>query len=316
MPQMIWRAVGVGSWTWSSPQWLQYTGQTAAESSGTGWLQVIHPDDQQVAKLAWQRAEGLGEYHADLRVRDQAGRYKWFQARGQPLRDDHGATIEWIGTSTDIDDLRQLQAEQKVLVGELQHRTRNLIAVIHSICLQTLRGASSLDDFAERFEDRLSALSRVQGLLSTSEHDPITIRRLLELELQALSPGRNQQVRLDGPDTIIRNSTAQTFALAVHELSTNAVKYGALSSPDGKLSVRWAEHDQDGQPWLSLHWRENLPGVLPTPEPERRGYGRELIEQALPAQLGASTDLSFRIDGVDCRIDLPLKHYRKGDANG
>lgn len=317
MPQMIWRAVAVGSWTWSSPQWLHYTGQSSAESSGSGWLQAIHPDDRATAKAAWVEAELRGEFHADLRVRNRTGQYKWFQARGEPVRDEAGATLEWIGTSTDIQDLRQLQTEQKILVAELQHRTRNLIAVIHSICMQTLRGAASLDQFADRFEERLAALSRVQGLLSTSEHDPITIRRLLELELQALGAGRaDRQVQLIGPDTIIRNSTAQTLALAVHELSTNALKYGALSSSSGALRVSWLEHARDGHPWLRLDWRERVGVETDLRTPERRGFGRDLIEQHLPRQLGAQTDLKFKDHGVECVIDLPLRHYRAEDLNG
>ncbi|RYF21820.1 MAG: PAS domain S-box protein [Oxalobacteraceae bacterium] len=317
MPQMIWRAVGLGSWTWSSPQWLRYTGQTPEQSSGWGWQDVVHPDDRANATESWQLADERAEFHADLRIRDRAGRYKWFQTRGEPVRDEDGTTVEWIGTSTDIDDLRQLQAEQKVLVAELQHRTRNLIAVVHSICMQTIRGTSSLEEFGDRFEDRLSALSRVQGLLSTSEHDPITIRRLLELELQALGADRvDHQIQLSGPDTIIRNSTAQTLALAVHELSTNALKYGALSSPTGKLDVKWHEHARDGRPWVQLRWCETSTTMPVALEPRRRGYGRELIEQALPRQLNARTNLVFLGDGVECVIDLPLKHYRTNDFDG
>jgi two-component sensor histidine kinase len=107
----------------------------------------------------------------------------------------------------------------------------------------------TLDDFRDRFDDRLSALSRVQGLLSTAEHDPITIRRLLEIELHALGNGQmGSQISLQGPDTIIRNSTAQTLALAVHELSTNALKYGALSSSAGRLEISWHEHVREGCP--------------------------------------------------------------------
>lgn len=314
---MIWRAVGLGRWTWSSPQWQRYTGQSQAESCGWGWLDVVHPDDRETAATSWQQAEALGEFHADLRVRSFNGQFKWFQTRGKPVRDETGAIVEWIGTSTDVDDLRQLQSEQKVLVAELQHRTRNLIAVVHSICVQTLQRTATLDEFRDRFEDRLSALSRVQGLLSRSEHDPITIRRLLELELSAIADGQiSEQVELTGPDTVVRNSTAQTLALAVHELSTNALKHGALSSSAGRLVVRWRETVRDDHPWLCLEWRETAVS-LPTPSDGRRkGYGHVLIEQALPRQLGARTMLSFGADRMDCIIDLPLKHVRSADLHG
>ena len=317
MPQMIWRAVGVGSWTWSSPQWQQYTGQTSEESSAKGWLSTIHPDDQDIARASWKEAPDRGEFHADLRIRSRLGTFKWFQTRGMPVRDQAGGILEWIGTSTDVDDLRQLQAEQRVLVAELQHRTRNLIAVVHSICMQTLQRATSIDEFRDNFENRLSALSRVQGLLSTSEHEPITLKRLLEIELHALADGRSEhQVVLNGPDTIIRNSTAQTLALAVHELATNALKYGALSSSTGRLDILWYEHTKNGQPWLCLRWQETGSAEAPGLSRNRSGYGHVLIEQILPRQLGAQTRLVLDDSGLCCIIDLPLRHVQLEDLSG
>lgn len=317
MPQMIWRAVDTGSWTWSSPQWERYTGQPASASRGDGWLEAIHPDDRDLARKGWSKAHGLGEFHADLRILGQDGRSKWFQTRGKPIYEEDGRIVEWIGTSTDVDDLRQLQAEQRVLVAELQHRTRNLIAVVHSISVQTVRRATSLDDFQDRFEDRLSALSRVQGLLSTSEHDPITIGKLIGLELNALAGSRlANQVSCSGPETVVRNSTAQTLALAVHELTTNALKYGALSTDAGRLTIGWREHDLHGQPWLRLEWQETgSPDVKPAAQ-KNHGYGRVLIETALPRQLGAQTELTFDAGRMRCTIDLPLRPSQLDDWNG
>jgi len=317
MPQMIWRAVDRGSWTWSSPQWERYTGQSVAVSSGDGWLEAIHPEDRELARRSWSKAPACGGFHADLRIVGQDGQTKWFQTRGRPIRDDDGRIVEWIGTSTDVDDLRQLQAEQRVLVAELQHRTRNLIAVVHSISVQTARRATSLDDFQDRFEDRLSALSRVQGLLSTAEHDPITIGRLITLELNALAGSRlANQVSCSGPETVVRNSTAQTLALAVHELTTNALKYGALSTDAGRLTIHWREHDLHGQPWLRLEWEEtDIPEGKPTGR-KNHGYGRVLIEKALPRQLGAETELTFGTGQMRCMIDLPLKASQLDALNG
>lgn len=308
MPQMIWRAVGHGSWTWSSPQWQHHTGQTSQQSQGAGWLAVVHPDDRDAARRAWAQVD-QGEFHVDLRVHDVNGAYRWFQTKALPIQDAGGSIKEWIGTSTDIDDLRRLQAEQKVLVGELQHRTRNLIAVVHAIALQTVQRSASLDDFQDRFEDRLAALSRVQGLLSQSQHEPITIGTLIELELSALAgPGMRDQIVLDGADITIRDTAAQTLLLAIHELSTNALKYGALSTSTGRLTIRWYEHGVADDQSLCLEWTESgLPKAAHSAG--RVGYGRVLIEQSLPQQLGASTSLTFANDGVRCVIDLPFRHY-------
>lgn len=308
MPQLVWRAVGLGSWTWSSAQWTDYTGQSLSEAAGLGWLAVIHPDDREIAAEAWRKAPDLDEFQADMRIQGRDGQVRWFQTRGKPVRDERGAVIEWIGTSTDIDDLRRLQSEQKVLVSELQHRSRNLIAVVHSICVQTLQSAATLDDFRDRFEDRLAALARVQGLLSTPDHGPIALEQLVRMEVDALAGERGgSQVTVEGPNILVRHATAQTLALAIHELATNALKYGALSAPTGRLSVTWREHVEDGEPWLRLEWREQ--GLLPSraAATDRRGYGRELIEHAVPRQLGARSEMRFGSDVMDCILDFPLK---------
>jgi len=310
MPQMIWRSVGHGSWTWSSPQWRDYTGQDKHQSAGAGWLEVVHPDDRAVARQAWAQVDHENEFHVDLRIGAPDGTYRWFKTNALPILDRDGGIVEWVGTSTDIDDLRQLQAEQKILVTELQHRTRNLIAVVHAIALQTVQSSASLDQFAERFEDRLAALSRVQGLLSRSEHEPIMIGKLIELELNALAdPQRQGQISLSGTDIPIRNTAAQTLALAIHELSTNALKYGALSSPSGKLMVSWHEHGDDEERTMRVDWVESgLPAGRATGF-DKVGYGRILIEQSLPQQLGAATTMTFDDSGVRCVIDLPFRYY-------
>ncbi len=310
MPQMVWRAVGHGSWTWSSPQWRDYTGQDEHQSAGYGWLEVVHPDDRAAATQAWAQVDHENEFHVDLRIGTPDGSFRWFKTNALPTRDSNGAITEWIGTSTDIDDLRRLQAEQKILVTELQHRTRNLIAVVHAIALQTIQNATSLDEFQDCFEDRLAALGRVQGLLSRSEHEPITIGELIELELNALADPQGQsQITLSGTDIPIRNTAAQTLALAIHELSTNALKYGALAHPSGKLMVSWYEHGDNEERTMRVEWFENGVPAVRSPGPARVGYGRVLIEQSLPQQLGAATTMTFDDDGIRCVIDLPFRHY-------
>lgn len=314
MPQLVWRAVGEGSWTWASPQWERYTGQSLSVSSGAGWMDAVHPEDRDVTRKAWSLARDRGEYAAELRVADRDGNYRWFQCRGVPVCDSDGSVIEWLGTSTDVDDLRRLQAEQKVLVGELQHRTRNLIAVVSAIASETIRGATSLADFKDRFQTRLAALSRVQGLLSSSEQEPITIRKLLTMELCALAADRlGGQVEMAGPKVVLRSGSAQAMALALHELSTNALKYGALSACAGRLSITWSQHLEEGRPWLSLQWRESGIDVPEQVTEKPKGFGRVLIEQALPHQLGARTSFRVERDSLTCSIDLPLQRRRSGE---
>ncbi|EPR17905.1 hypothetical protein M527_14550 [Sphingobium indicum IP26] len=319
IPQLVWRAVGNGDWTWSSPQWSAHTGLSPEQSIGWGWLGAFHPDDRDAARHAWSLASERSSFEVEARISHAAsGEYRWFQTRAAPVRDDHGAISEWLGTSTDIHDIRELQERQQVLVAELQHRTRNLMGVVRSMSDKTARASADLPDFRHRFRDRLEALARVQGLLSRlNEHDRVTFGELIKAELAALD-GAADRVSLDGPEDVrLRSSTVQTLAMALHELATNAVKYGALGQPDGRLRIKWRVEQQNSAsegPWLYIDWRES--GVTmssASSTPSGGGQGRELIERALPYQLKARTTFELGQDGVHCTISLPISATRPAE---
>ncbi len=314
MPQLVWRASQAGLWTWASPQWMEFTGQTAAESRGFGWLKAIHPDDRAEVVDRWRQAGERGEFQAEIRIRHPGlGVERWFQARAVPVHDDRGAAAEWIGTCTDIDERYQLQARQEVLLAELQHRTRNLLGVVASVAERTARSSRALDDFLPRLRERLFALSRINGLLSQLDRGQrVTFGELIRAELGArgaLDPASAERVVLEGPEGVrLRSASVQTFALAVHELATNAVKYGALSGDAGRLLVRWRLGEPAAGPRrLVVEWTES--GVVMAARQAASpggGYGRELIEKALPYQLKARTSYEIGPDGVRCTIDLPI----------
>ncbi|RAO77258.1 CheR family methyltransferase [Dyella jiangningensis] len=309
--QLVWRSLDGGHWTWCSPQWSAFTGQTEAESRDTGWLNAIHPDDRKATVEAWQSAMANGSFEVDHRIYSIAEKtYRWFHTLSMPVRDDQRQIIEWLGTSTNVDDLRRLQERQRVMVAELQHRTRNLIAVVQSIGTQALKEAQSMDAFQALFDDRLAALARVQVLLSQSDSGPVTIGALLDLELESL--GRlKDRVLVNGRDISLRKSAVQTLSLALHELVTNSRKYGALATDLGELSVSW-ELDEEARngPQLLFKWFER--GFPPrTIEGDgdglKGGYGRRLIEQALPYTLSADTTYELGSDSLYCTIRLPIK---------
>ena len=315
MPQLVWRAQGAGGWTWASPQWAAFTGQDRAASLGWGWLEAVHPEDRARVREAWRLAESRGTLSIDHRILGRADRrYRWFQTRAAPVRGADGTIGEWLGTSTDIDEMRMLQDRQQVLLDELQHRTRNLMGVVSVLARRTAAASEDLDAFVASFDDRLAALSRANNLLSKmADGQRIAFDVLLRQELDALGVTDDAGicVALEGdPDIPLRSSTVQILALALHELGTNAVKYGALAGVAGRrLSVSW-RIDATGTPrCLVVQWRES--GV-PMDEPCGTGYGRELIERALPYQLGASTCYACTPDGVVCTIRLPVSAH-EGD---
>ncbi len=313
VPQLIWRAQAGGQWIWASPQWEEHTGLAIEDSLGRGWLEAIYPDDRASVEQCWAEAERTGRLEIEARICTASiDDCRWFQIRATPVRNVAGKIIEWLGTSTDIHDLRELQARQSVLVAELQHRTRNLIGVVKAISRRTLEKSASLIEFEQRFGVRLAALSRVQGLLSNlSAGQRVTFEELLKAELSAIA-APNDRIILDGPDGIeLRSATVQTMALALHELATNATKHGALSSKDGRLQVTWHVAVDADELRLHVEWRET--GVALEDRGVRQangGYGRELIERALPYQLDARTTFRFCSDGIHCTIDVPVAASR------
>ena len=175
IPQLVWRSRSLGERTWGSPQWEIYSGLSIEKSVGYGWLNAVHPDDRGPTLEAWHEAERTGSLYVEHRARRAAdGAYRWFQTRATRLEG------EWFGTSTDVHDLRRAIERQQVLVRELHHRTRNLLAVVNAIGRQTLSRSSNLEDFGLRFSSRIAALGRVQSLVARADSAALTLRDLIE----------------------------------------------------------------------------------------------------------------------------------------
>jgi PAS domain S-box-containing protein len=306
IPQLVFRSLPDGARSWGSPQWEVYAGLSDMDSRGFGWLEAIHPDDREQTRARWRDAQRSGEYYIEHRIRRFAdGQYRWHQTRARPA---DASSMEWVGTSADVHEMRGLQDRQQVLLSELQHRTRNLLALVQAIARQTLKSSSSLTDFVQQFESRLAALSRVQGILARTDHGPVDLKQIVQAELDAHGGGVAPEI--SGPSVNLGPNAAQALALALHELATNAVKYGALREAAGKLAIRWSlGHDHDG-PKVIIEWRESGVAMPEPAEGRRKGYGTELIERALPYQLNALTTLDFTGDGVRCTVEVPLERTK------
>jgi len=307
IPQLVFLTRPDGERTWGSPQWIGFTGLSLEESLKFGWLDAVHPEDRILTQAAWRDARHKGEFYIEHRVRRADGTYRWHQTRAKPLDSDAAAATDWVGTMTDIHDLRGLKDRQQVLMAELQHRTRNLLAVVQAMARRTIRSSSSLEAFGKEFEGRLHALGRVQGLLARGEDRTVDLQALVAAELAAHSGGHDsQKIAFGGPPVSLSSAAAQAVAVGLHELATNAVKYGALAQPAGKLSVTWRPAAQVPSSQIVLEWVESGVAMPARPAAPRRGYGSELIERALPAQLRAQTSLAFTTDGVRCTITVPM----------
>jgi PAS domain S-box-containing protein len=310
-PVLVWVTDATGAATFHSRSWSDFAGRSFESALGLGWLDTVHPDDRERVHEVFLAANRHREpYRVEYRMRRADGVYRWMISSGAPRFGEDGSYLGYVGSVLDIDDKRQAEMRQQVLIAELQHRTRNLLALVRSIAAKTRRGCSSLDQFEERFNARLAALSRVQSLLSRGEGTSVTLAELVEAELSAHgAKADGSRVVVRGPRIGLSSKAVQVLALALHELATNATKYGALAQEQACIEVTWELSGElsgaDGQRVVTLRWVEA--GVaLPQQAPDKRGFGRQLLEQALPYDLGAATRFGFAPDGVHCEIRLPL----------
>jgi len=323
-------------WTWNSAERVLVASDTTSEligllpnqdlRGGRETFALVHPEDRKRHRELVRRCGESGKgWHSIFRIiRPRDGQVAWLEERAEVSHDPATGEVRITALVWDITEQKQTAERQKILLAELQHRTRNLLGVVRSITDRTLGRSGSLQEFGASFRDRLEALARVNGLLSRlNERDRITFSELIRTELSGLgitdTLGHAGQVSLHGPENVrLRSSTVQTLALGLHELATNALKYGALSRPEGRLSIRWSlKRPATGDRRLQVEWREDGISVQlgPNDQPVRKGYGRELIERALPYQLQAETNYAITRDGVHCIISLPLSTIPEGAAH-
>jgi len=313
VPAMLWRADPDGRVISTNAQWQVETGQRETNTQDYGWLDAIHPDDVAETRAAFEHAFKSGEsLQRQQRIRQADYAYHWHLVRHVPVRGADGSITYWFGAAVDVENLHQLQEQQQILVAELQHRTRNLLTVVRNLARRSIQPSIGRD----QYDARLAALGRVQGFLSRSALYRVSLADLVRAELAAIGSDTSDRVMVDGPAVELPGEGIQAVALALHELATNAVKYGAFAQVSGRLSLRWhvdGAGEADGRR-LVIDWRES--GVeMPEGPPARRGFGSELITQALPYQLQAETKLEFKANGVWCRIALPANAFTLSDSD-
>ena len=197
---------------------------------------------------------------------------------------------------------RHAEEQQRVLLRELNHRMKNSLAAVRSIASQTLSHAADPEEFQRAFEGRLAALSRASTLLIAGNWQVADLRALIEATLEPFRTADN--LRLRGPDVTLPSEMTLTLGLVLHELATNAAKYGAFSVPEGRVEIVWAMRGEAAESRLILDWSEH--GGPPVQEPERRGFGRSLIERSVAYELDGSAELTFAPAGVRCHVEVPL----------
>ncbi len=234
-------------------------------------------------------------------LRDEGGATSYWLSTKAPFTDDSGKVAGLVGVSINITERKRLEEREKLLAREVEHRNKNLLGVVQSVVRLTT--ASTTEEFRQAVAGRLEALDRVHGVLNRERRQEIDLRDLLLEELAAYRLNAPGRVRLEGPPAPLDAGTAQPLAMAVHELATNAAKYGAFADPSGVLEVTW-ELAGDAEGELQLDWRESRAGAVEPPR--RQGFGTRLIRSVVQRQLGGAVSLGWETGGLHYRIALPL----------
>jgi two-component sensor histidine kinase len=196
---------------------------------------------------------------------------------------------------------------ERLMIREIDHRAKNALAVVQAVIRLTL--AEDISSFREKIEGRVAALTRTHDLLSAKRWGPIEFGVLVKREVEAYSHASDDRITVDGPAVMLRSEQAQTIALLLHELATNAAKYGALSLPKGRLAIRWGLEDNK----LCLDWEETMPDAARDSETGvKAGFGSKLIKSVIERQLGGSITRQFD-HGLKCRIAIPMVTHHPGD---
>lgn len=265
-------------------------------------LAMIHPDDieRMKATLAASVAD-KADYKIEYRVNMPSGEVRWVEVRGQPFYAVDGTPLSMVCVSLDITERKRLDEHRALLAEELKHRVKNTMATMQSIAHQTLRGASFIDEAYRTLDARLQSLSAAHDMLTRENWAGAPLGEVAEKALGAFQGGGGLFL-IDGPEVWLPPRLALTMAL--HELATNAVKYGALSRDGGRVALTWEMVVRSGPALLKLTWEESGgPSVTP---PTRGGFGSKLIERALASEMGGQAELDYCPSGVRFSLEAPM----------
>ena len=304
--QMIWSTLPDGFHDYYNRRWYEFTGVPNGSTDGEAWNAIFHPEDQELAWDKWHHSLATGEpYEIEYRLRHRSGDYRWVLGRAQPVRNPAGDIIRWYGSCTDIHKIKVAEEQRQLMLAEMNHRVKNTLAMVHAIVSQTLRQADNLKDAQISIQSRIGMMAQAHDRLIQSTWTETKIDEVVEA---ALVPHRSGQghFKVEGSDLPIGSKQALALTMALHELATNAAKYGALSIETGKIHIYWDIINKDEDEIFEFNWVESEGPKVE--QPTRRGFGSRMIEQALAGYFNGSAELSYKPEG----LSFVLKSASKG----
>ncbi len=310
MPQMVWSTLPDGSHDYYNARWYEFTGVPVGSTDGEGWAGMFHEDDQPGAWAKWNHSLATGEpYEVEYRLRHRSGEYRWMIGRALPILDKRGEIQRWIGTCTDIEEQKRIALQNEILSQELSHRIKNIFAIVSGLISLTARANAAFSEAAKDLLGRISALGRAHEFVrphsekSRPEAEEVTLSTLLATIFESYPAFSEGRVVITGPEIAVDSKAATPVALVFHELATNAMKYGALSNENGKITLDLSRDDDT----VTFQWTEHGASVEPGKEPTG-GFGSRLIDLAVKQQLGGDYRRTWNADGME--IVMTVKRNR------
>lgn len=282
-------------------------GEASAEDDGirglSEWRRYIHPDDaaRWPAQLARLRAIRPGEtIHWECRVKAKNGEWRWFSTQDVLLQSDADGTPRLVaGSASDSTTHKQVEEYKDILIEEMQHRARNLSTLIDAIGRQSIPpGEPSVETFFNAYVARMRALLRAGELILASKDRVADLQALLKAALRpfGVEGDTSTRFKIEGPTVAVSEQIAGSVVLAIHELATNAAKYGALTSPKGAIAIKWRRTGER----VTLDWKEK--GGPPVSEPSRHGFGGRVIRHLAVREASGAVSVLYEPDGLRCRL--------------
>ena len=316
IPQLAWIMDAKGYIFWYNQRWFDYTNTSLDDVKGWGWKSVHHPDEvDRVVKHLQDCVDNGVVWEDTFPLRGADGSYRWFLSRAEPIRDESGTIVRWFGTNTDIEDKRRSEELRELLLKEMDHRVKNLFAIIGGVVTLSSRSATTPQEMASTIQGRIGALASAHLLIRAgkSESGNPTEKTLGALIQAVLAPytndtgsdGGNRAV-IKGPEVAISGDAVTSLALVLHELATNAAKYGALSTPSGRVRVSWTVTKKK----LSLEWKERG-GPVVGGAPAREGFGSMLARRSMTGQLDGELAFDWQTDGLRVKFSAAMERLSR-----
>jgi len=307
------RAARVGSYTYDIPARTMRIARASAAIHGLShttmeiaaqrWFARVHRDDMQRLRTEQIRAfkERRHELVNEFRFVVPGGEFRWIEARSLIAYDHTGRAERMTGVYIDVTERRKAEDHKSLLIAELDHRVKNVLACVAAIAQRSRECVRSADEFLEVLNGRINALANTHALLSRSRWQGVGLGELVRTELAFCS--KEESALIEGPEVDLAAEATQPVAMVLHELATNAVKYGALSNGHGRVLVRW-RRPSNGRS-LVLEWQET--GGPPVVASKAAGFGTSVIRDLIPYELGGAVDYELAREGARCRLEIPPK---------